>query len=311
MIEAVEFRYALICPMAIRTFYEILGIAHDADDEEIRRAYRRVMQEHHPDQNPDDRKAARRARHLNAAKAALLDKDKRRRYDRKLRRKGILPDQPAANLNEPGDRPDEAAATESSPIEKAPDTTTTAGSEDTDRARTRSDRWKANQSGPSQWIPKPHFTPPPPALRRLFVTGGGILLLVAVLWSLYLIVSNAQLGIFPTSLEPKKRTPLAAADRTAKSQVDGARYGRMIPKQLTVTGKNKPTQTQPADKNQPNIGDAFNQPPSNPTPSIPLSGRPPNRAWLASTIQPSLASPWPPPRMTCRRPSATSNSGPD
>ncbi len=270
MIEAVEFRYALSCPMAIRTFYEILGIAHDADDEEIRRAYRRVMQEHHPDQNPDDRKAARRTRHLNAAKAALLDKDKRRRYDRKLRRKGILPEQPAANLNEPSDRPDEAAATESSPIEKAPGTSTTAGSEDTDRARTRSDRWKANKSGPSQWIPKPHFTPPPPALRRIFVTGGGILLVVAVLWSLYLIVSNAQLGIFPTSHQPIERTPLAASDGNAKSQVDGARYGRMIPKQLTVTGKDKPTETQPADKDQPNIGDTSNQPSNKP--STPPSG---------------------------------------
>ena len=59
--------------MAVRTYYEILGVAPDADENEIRRAYRRAMREHHPDQNPDDPKAAKRSRELNAARETLLD----------------------------------------------------------------------------------------------------------------------------------------------------------------------------------------------------------------------------------------------
>lgn len=82
--------------MPIRTYYEILGIAHDADEGEIRRGFRRAIREVHPDQNPDDRRSARRSRELNEARTTLLDAEKRRRYDEKLRRKGMFPDAPAS-----------------------------------------------------------------------------------------------------------------------------------------------------------------------------------------------------------------------
>ena len=83
------------CPMpAIRTYYEILAVPHDADEATLRRAYRRAMQAVHPDRNPDGKRTARRTRHLNAAKETLLNPEKRKRYDVKLRRRGLIPDLP-------------------------------------------------------------------------------------------------------------------------------------------------------------------------------------------------------------------------
>ncbi len=96
---------------AIRTYYEILAVPHDADEATLRRAYRRAMQSVHPDQNPDGKRTARRARHLNAAKETLLIPEKRKRYDAKLRRRGLIPDLPnktSADLstqNTPQDNP--------------------------------------------------------------------------------------------------------------------------------------------------------------------------------------------------------------
>ena len=78
----------------IRTYYEILGVPHDADEATLRRSYRRAMQLVHPDRNPDGKRTARRTRHLNAAKETLLDAEKRKRYDAKLRRRGLIPDLP-------------------------------------------------------------------------------------------------------------------------------------------------------------------------------------------------------------------------
>ncbi|MDB2525661.1 J domain-containing protein, partial [Mariniblastus sp.] len=78
----------------IRTYYEILGVPHDADEATLRRSYRRAMQTVHPDRNPDGKRTARRTRHLNAAKETLLDAEKRKRYDAKLRRRGLIPDFP-------------------------------------------------------------------------------------------------------------------------------------------------------------------------------------------------------------------------
>ena len=79
--------------MAARTYYEILDISHEASEAEIRRAYRRAAQKHHPDQNADSRKSAKRIRQLNAARETLLDPELRKIYDAKLRRRGLIPDE--------------------------------------------------------------------------------------------------------------------------------------------------------------------------------------------------------------------------
>ena len=69
------------------SYYDILGLTQDAQETEIRRAYRRAVKEYHPDLHPDDEKSARRSRELNQALETLLDPKKRERYDRLLKRR--------------------------------------------------------------------------------------------------------------------------------------------------------------------------------------------------------------------------------
>ena len=59
-------------------YYEVLGVARDASQDEIKRAYRRLAREHHPDVNPA---AEDRFKQIAAAYEVLCDPDKRRRYD--------------------------------------------------------------------------------------------------------------------------------------------------------------------------------------------------------------------------------------
>lgn len=77
--------------MALRTYYEILGVSHDAVEGEIRRGYRRAVQEHHPDHNPSGAKSQKRIRELNTARETLLNSALREKYDAKLRRAGLIP----------------------------------------------------------------------------------------------------------------------------------------------------------------------------------------------------------------------------
>lgn len=63
-------------------FYEILQVSRDASAEEIKRAYRRLARDSHPDANPGDVEAEARFKELAAAYEVLSDPDKRARYDR-------------------------------------------------------------------------------------------------------------------------------------------------------------------------------------------------------------------------------------
>lgn len=65
-----------------RSFYEVLGVARDASADEIKKSYRRLAREHHPDANPDDTEAETRFKELALAYETLSDPDRRRHYDR-------------------------------------------------------------------------------------------------------------------------------------------------------------------------------------------------------------------------------------
>ena len=47
--------------------YKVLGVSPDASDEEIKRAYRRLAKQYHPDRNPGDAAAAKKMQQINAA----------------------------------------------------------------------------------------------------------------------------------------------------------------------------------------------------------------------------------------------------
>jgi molecular chaperone DnaJ len=61
--------------------YAVLGVSRDATQDEIRRAYRRLARQHHPDANPDDPHAEERFKEISHAYEVLSDAQKRERYD--------------------------------------------------------------------------------------------------------------------------------------------------------------------------------------------------------------------------------------
>lgn len=63
-------------------YYETLGVSPNASDEEIKRAYRKLVLQYHPDRNPHDQEAAEKIREINAAYEVLGDPEKRKTYER-------------------------------------------------------------------------------------------------------------------------------------------------------------------------------------------------------------------------------------
>lgn len=68
--------------MARIDYYDTLGVTRDASDEEIRKAYRKLVMQYHPDRNPGDVQAETKIRELNEAYDVIGDSEKRRTYER-------------------------------------------------------------------------------------------------------------------------------------------------------------------------------------------------------------------------------------
>jgi curved DNA-binding protein len=67
--------------MEYRDYYEILGVPRSASQADIKKAFRKLAREHHPDRNPGDKAAEKRFKDVNEANAVLSDPDKRKQYD--------------------------------------------------------------------------------------------------------------------------------------------------------------------------------------------------------------------------------------
>ena len=68
--------------MAAKDYYAILGVSANADEAELKKAYRLLARTYHPDKNPGDKAAEERFKEINQAYGVLSDPDKRAHYDR-------------------------------------------------------------------------------------------------------------------------------------------------------------------------------------------------------------------------------------
>src|SRR5437588_1984031 len=74
---------------AQRDYYQLLGVAETASTDEIKKAFRRLAKQYHPDRNPNNPQASERFKEINEAHDVLSDPEKRKKYDT-LRRYGAF-----------------------------------------------------------------------------------------------------------------------------------------------------------------------------------------------------------------------------
>ena len=68
--------------MAKQDFYETLGVSKSASADELKRAYRKLAMQYHPDRNAGDKNAEQKFKDINEAYDVLKDDQKRAAYDR-------------------------------------------------------------------------------------------------------------------------------------------------------------------------------------------------------------------------------------
>lgn len=79
--------------MAAKDFYQVLGVPDSASQDDIKKAYRRLAKQYHPDANPSNSKAAERFKEVSEAHTTLSDPEKRKHYDQ-MRRYGAFDGMP-------------------------------------------------------------------------------------------------------------------------------------------------------------------------------------------------------------------------
>ena len=85
-----------------RDYYEVLGLQKGATDAEIKKAYRKLAKQYHPDLNPDNPEAAEKFKEVNEANQVLSDPDKRAKYDQ-FGHAGVDPNFGGGGMNFSGD----------------------------------------------------------------------------------------------------------------------------------------------------------------------------------------------------------------
>ena len=64
-----------------RDYYEVLGVSKTATDDELKKAFRKLAKQYHPDLHPGDKECEEKFKEVNEAYEVLSDKDKRAKYD--------------------------------------------------------------------------------------------------------------------------------------------------------------------------------------------------------------------------------------
>src|SRR5438552_9632769 len=68
-------------PVKFRDYYEILGVARTAKEDEIKKTYRKLARKYHPDLNPNNKQSEEKFKEIQEAYEVLSDTEKRRKYD--------------------------------------------------------------------------------------------------------------------------------------------------------------------------------------------------------------------------------------